>query len=299
MRFQHRHRRGHRADRRRRSSSSARCTSPRCASPTTSAATRSASSTSRGSRTSSPATDLAEGLLNNADRPPVTQPRRRARAVRRASRCRTSTRSTRAPAVDALITNRVWTGDGPAAGDHAARPPLGRRRPVRHDDEFVWVFEISGAVPPAHLDGGYAGAVSERQPPMYFPPRRRHAQGREQARARSSGRRVFVEDGGLQHGPRPRPRWSSCRRRRPSAAGRRPRRSGRSCTPCCYGVSRDQMMARHKANHIQVPTPPTPTRRPGAGRQGGDVRRARHRGPPLRRRRRRHRAGRRPGGRHG
>ncbi len=28
-------------------------------------------------------------------------------------------------------------------------------------------------------------------------------------------------------------------------------RSGRSCTPS-YGVTRDQMMARHKANHIQV-----------------------------------------------
>ena len=34
--------------------------------------------------------------------------------------------------------------------------------------DFVWVFEISGAVPPNHLTGGYAGAVSERQPPMYF-----------------------------------------------------------------------------------------------------------------------------------
>ena len=30
------------------------------------------------------------------------------------------------------------------------------------------MFEISGAVPPEHLAGGYAGAVSERQPPMYF-----------------------------------------------------------------------------------------------------------------------------------
>src|SRR5207244_4253681 len=34
--------------------------------------------------------------------------------------------------------------------------------------DFVWVFEISGAVPPHHFIGGYAGAVSERQPPMYF-----------------------------------------------------------------------------------------------------------------------------------
>merc|ERR1719157_331537 len=33
---------------------------------------------------------------------------------------------------------------------------------------FVWVFEISGSVPPSHLEGGYAGATGERQPPMYF-----------------------------------------------------------------------------------------------------------------------------------
>ena len=35
-------------------------------------------------------------------------------------------------------------------------------------DDFVWVFQIPGAVPPEHLIGGYAGARSERQPPMYF-----------------------------------------------------------------------------------------------------------------------------------
>ena len=36
-------------------------------------------------------------------------------------------------------------------------------------DDFVWVFEISGSVPPSHLIGGYEGSSSERQPPMYFP----------------------------------------------------------------------------------------------------------------------------------
>ncbi|HEY2148736.1 MAG TPA: fucose isomerase, partial [Pirellulales bacterium] len=35
--------------------------------------------------------------------------------------------------------------------------------------DYVWVFEISGSVPPAHLIGGWAGASSERQPAMYFP----------------------------------------------------------------------------------------------------------------------------------
>ena len=45
-----------------------------------------------------PASDLVEGTLNNADRPPVTQPRRQARALRRRAARRTSTKSTSAPA---------------------------------------------------------------------------------------------------------------------------------------------------------------------------------------------------------
>src|SRR6266699_2681961 len=34
--------------------------------------------------------------------------------------------------------------------------------------DYVWVFLISGSAPPAHFTGGWAGASSERQPPMYF-----------------------------------------------------------------------------------------------------------------------------------
>ena len=35
-------------------------------------------------------------------------------------------------------------------------------------DAYVWVMEISGAVPASHLTGGYAGATGFRQSPMYF-----------------------------------------------------------------------------------------------------------------------------------
>ena len=37
-----------------------------------------------------------------------------------------------------------------------------------YEGKFVWVLEISGAAPPAHFIDGYRGAVSQRQPPMYF-----------------------------------------------------------------------------------------------------------------------------------
>jgi len=63
-----------------------------------------------------------------------------------------------------LVTNRIWTelGYSPETTLHDVR--YGEQ----YGNDFVWVFEISGAVPPAHLVGGYAGSVSERQPPMYF-----------------------------------------------------------------------------------------------------------------------------------
>ena len=117
----------------------------------------------QGLKDMAPASDLAEGLLNDADRPPV-------RAADGGACCTTAApvphfnEVDEGSAVDALVTNRVWTALGldPATTLHDVRwgAPYG--------DDFVWVFEISGAVPPAHLVGGYAGAVSERQPPMYF-----------------------------------------------------------------------------------------------------------------------------------
>ena len=174
-----------------------------------------------------PASDLAEGLLNNVDRPPVHAARQWPRALRGHARCRTSTKWTNA---------RAWTRWSPTAsgqtlgyraGDHAARCALWRSITAAR---FVWVFEISGAVPPAHLIGGYAGAVSERQPPMYF----RLGGGTIKGVSKPGEivwSRVFVEGGALQGGYRPRQGGRAAARRRPSAAGRSPRRNGPSCTP--------------------------------------------------------------------
>src|SRR6185369_14187128 len=70
--------------------------------------------------------------------------------------------------LDAMVTNRILKvlAFAPENTLHDVR--YGEPFQVNGKEEFVWVFEISGAVPPAHLTGGYAGAVSERQPPMYF-----------------------------------------------------------------------------------------------------------------------------------
>ena len=92
------------------------------------------------------------------------------------------------------------------------------------------MFEISGAVPPEHLMGGYAGAVSERQPPMYF-----RLGGGSLKGVSKPGEivwsRVFVDGGKLKVdiGRAQGDRTAAAKRR--SGAGGSRRRSGPSCTP--------------------------------------------------------------------
>src|ERR1019366_3572650 len=165
-----------------------------------------------------PASDLAEGLLNNVDRP--------------------------------LATNRIWKALGydPETTLHDIRygEPFG----VNGREEFVWVFQISGAVPPAHLTGGYAGAVSERQPAMYF----RLGGGSLKGVCKPGEivwSRIFVEGGKL--------KADLGRARAIALPPAETERRWRMTTPqwpimhaVLYGVTRDQLMARHKSNHIQV-----------------------------------------------
>ena len=163
------------------------------------------------------ASDLAEGLLNNPDRPPVRDARgevllegQRHRPLQRGRRGRGSRRAAHQPRLDR---------HGPRPRHDAARRALGRGGSTeRGVDDFVWVFEISGAVPPNHLIDGYRGAVGERQPPMYFRARRLHHQGHLPARGDRlephlrRGRRP-------PHGHRPRRRGAAAGRGEPAALG--------------------------------------------------------------------------------
>jgi hypothetical protein len=197
-----------------------------------------------------PASDLAEGLLNNSDRPPV-----------KASDGRTLYDGQPLPhfnevdecaGFDALVTNRVWNAFGfsPETTLHDLR--YGET----FDGQFVWVFEISGAVPAEHNIGGYAGSVSERQPPMYF----RLGGGSLKGISKPGEivwSRVFIEDGRL--------KADIGRARVIELPAEETERRWRITTPqwpimhaVLYGISRDQMMARHKANHIQVAYAPNP-----------------------------------------
>ena len=118
------------------------------------------------------------------------------------------------------------------------------------DGEYVWVFLISGAAPPAHFIGGWKGAEGFRQPAMYFP------KGGSTLRGISKPgeivwSRIYVQDealhmdigrGGVVTLPREETerRWQATTPQWPIMHA------------VTYGVSRDQLMAKHQANHIQV-----------------------------------------------
>ena len=119
--------------------------------------------------------------------------------------------------------------------------------------DYVWVFEISGAAPPAHFIGGWKGAEGFRQPPMYFP------KGGSSLRGISKPgeivwSRIYVTPDGLQQTPRTFGRGGVVKL--PRAETERRWQSTTWQWPIMhavtYGISRDQFMAQHKANHLQV-----------------------------------------------
>ena len=121
----------------------------------------------QGLKDMAPASDLVEGLLNNAKRPPVySESGEELYAGRPLPHFNEVDEGA---AVDALITNLCWTGLGidPATTLHDVR--WGERYRGDGIDDFVWVLQISGAAPASHFRDGYRGASSERQPAMYFP----------------------------------------------------------------------------------------------------------------------------------
>ncbi|PFG15765.1 L-fucose isomerase-like protein [Propionicimonas paludicola] len=191
-----------------------------------------------------PASDLAEGLLNDPHRPPVTS-RDGARVLYEGKALPHFNEVDEGVAVDALVTNRVWTAMGldPSTTLHDLRWG------DQWGDDFVWVLEISGSVPAAHL-GGYAHAHSYRQSGYYFP-----LGGGTLAGVCKPGEivwsRVFIADGVLHvdlgRGTSVELPDTEVQRRLNSTNKEWP-----IMNAVLHGVSRDQMMARHKANHLNV-----------------------------------------------
>jgi L-fucose isomerase, C-terminal domain len=196
-----------------------------------------------------PASDLVEGLLNNVDRPPVKDPAA-GRILYEGKALPHFNEVDECAGLDGIVTNRVWTALGldPENTLHDVR--YGENLSFNGKEKFVWVFEISGAVPPKHLVGEYAGAVSERQPSMYFQRGGGTIKGVSKP-GEIVWSRVFVDNGVLKadlgRGRAVELPQQETERRWKITTSQWPMMHA-----LLYGVSRDQFMARHQANHIQV-----------------------------------------------
>ena len=194
------------------------------------------------------ASDLVEGLLNNQDRPPVFSLEGKELFANEAlphfnevDEC---------AGLDSLVTYHLWKELGLPGENTLHDIRWGANYPINGKEDFVWVFLISGAAPPAHFIGGYEGASSDRQPPMYF----RLGGGTLKGISKPGHivwSRVYVKDNILQCDlgvgevvelpeEETQRRWNGTTPQWPIMHA------------VLKGVTRDQMMARHQANHIQV-----------------------------------------------
>lgn len=195
-----------------------------------------------------PASDLVEGLLNNSDRPPVNNA---AGQIIRAGQPLTHFNEVdECAGLDGLLTNRVHAALAQPVENTLHDLRWGAFDASGTTSDYVWVFLISGSAPPAHHVDGYAGTDSLRQPPMYF----RLGGGTVRGVAKPGEivwSRVFVAGGKL--------KMDLGRAKVITLPDAETQRRWKETTvqwpimhAVTYGVSRDQMMARHQANHIQV-----------------------------------------------
>jgi hypothetical protein len=203
----------------------------------------------QGLKDMAPASDLVEGLLNNPDRPPVFAAPGGPELYPNAALPHFNEVDEGA-AVDALVTNICWTklGLDPSTTLHDLR--WGEYLQVEGERRFVWVLQISGAAPASHFRGGYAGSTSERQPPMYFPLGGGTLKGVGKA-GEIVWSRVFLEGGALH--------VDLGRGSVVELDDKETNRRWKETTPqwpmvntILHGVDRDQLMARHRANHISI-----------------------------------------------
>ncbi|MDI1336320.1 MAG: fucose isomerase [Lacunisphaera sp.] len=195
-----------------------------------------------------PASDLVEGTLNSTDRPPVKNAA--GRVIRPGEPIVHFNEVDECAGLDGVFTNRVHAALG--------QPKANTLHDLRWGDwdrsgttkDYVWVFLISGSAPADHHIGGWAGSDSLRQPLMYF----RLGGGTLRGIAKPGEivwSRVFVQGGKLKMDlgrakviklPREETerRWKETTVQWPIMHA------------VTYGVTRDLMMARHQANHIQV-----------------------------------------------
>ncbi|MDR2378522.1 MAG: hypothetical protein LBD70_03740 [Bifidobacteriaceae bacterium] len=191
-----------------------------------------------------PASDLAEGILNSTDRPPVRS-RDGARELHAGRALPHFNEADEGAAVDALVTDRIWRAMGLAPDNTLHDVRWGEE----FDGRFVWVYEISGAVPASHL-GGWDKAEGWRQGHIFFP-----AGGATVNGVSRPGEvvlsRVFIAEGIVQADL-----FRGSVVELPAGETRRRKAATNPEWPIAHvvlrDISRDQFMARHKSNHVQL-----------------------------------------------
>jgi hypothetical protein len=194
------------------------------------------------------ASDLVEGLLNNVNRPPAYS--HDGRELFSGKSMPHFNEVDECAGIDTLITTELWEklGLSPENTLHDIR--WGEEYLLNGKEEFVWVFLISGAAPPEHFIDGYAGAESDRQPPMYFQKgggslkgiskpgpivwSRIYIENDQLCADLGVGEAIFLPEEETKR------RWEATTPAWPIMHAVLP------------GITRDQLMGRHKANHIQV-----------------------------------------------
>ncbi len=196
-----------------------------------------------------PASDLVEGMLNNSDRPPVVS-REGDRVLFEGEPVVHFNEVDECAGLDGLITYRVQSRLGQPVESTLHDIRWGDPDPTGTTEDYVWVFLISGAAPPAHFIDGWAGANGMRQPAMYFPNGGSTVRGISQP-GDIVWSRIFVQDDqlvmdiGRGHVVELPPaetnrRWDATTPQWPIMHA------------VTHGVSREHMMAKHQSNHIQV-----------------------------------------------
>ncbi len=196
-----------------------------------------------------PASDLVEGLLNDSVRPPVMS-RDGSRELYAARPLPHFNEVDECAGVDGLLTERVHRALGQPVENTLHDLRWSDRDASGTVDDEVWVLEISGAVPASHFAGGWSAAEGFRQPAMYFP------SGGSTIRGISKPgdvvwSRIYIANNQL--------KMDLGRAKAIALPAAETQRRWDATTPqwpimhaVLQGVTRDQMMARHQANHIQV-----------------------------------------------
>ena len=195
-----------------------------------------------------PASDLVEGMLNSSDRPPVKNAE--GKIIFEGEPFTHFNEVDECAGLDAMITKRLHKALGQPLEITLHDLRWGDFDASGSTDEYVWVLLISGAAPIEHHIDGWKGSHGYRQPAMYFPKGGSTLHGVAKPGV-IIWSRIYIEDARLKMDI-----GQAEVIELPEAETRRRLNETTPEWPIMHavmkGISRDQMMARHKANHLNV-----------------------------------------------